>query len=605
VIDSFSSEGQKPMRYVLTSFLILLYCGSSASAQTSSSAKQVSLEIKVSADKIVPGGTAQVAIILKINEGWHINSHTPTFDYLIGTVFELQQTEGIILTDVQYPKGTFAALSFAEKPISVYEGTTVLFAAIKISEKFSVGDHILMGSVTVQACNNQMCLAPSSIEVNIPVRIIPIGEPTTSINQDIFASYEPSKLLDSSTKNELARMFEEKGTMLTFLAIFLIGLALNLTPCVYPMLSVTVSLFGSQAETNFIRVLIKAVIYVLGIASMYSVLGVTAALSGGLFGSWLQSPWVLGGIGILLFGLALSSFGLYQIQMPYWLTSKLGGTTGSGFIAIYLSGLVVGVFAAPCVGPPVIALLTFVATKGSAAFGFWAFFTLSLGLGLPYLILGTFSGLLKKIPRSGSWLVWVEHIFGVILIGAALFYLALAFAPKEAIYVIPALLVIGGFYLGFLDTSGKDKPVLKNIQWIFGTLTILLGVVYANDMREKGMTWEMYTDMDFMEAKENGIPVLLDFSADWCIPCIELDRNTWTDEEVIKETKDMRRMKVDLTQFDSPESEALRKKFNISGVPTIILIKMDGTEALEARTVGFIAPKDFLPKLKQTLTTGS
>jgi thiol:disulfide interchange protein DsbD len=124
-------------------------------------------------------------------------------------------------------------------------------------------------------------------------------------------------------------------------------------------------------------------------------------------------------------------------------------------------------------------------------------------------------------------------------------------------------------------------------------------------MRETGITWETYTDMDFLEAKENGEPVLLDFSADWCIPCIELDRNTWTSGEVIKATKDIRRMKVDLTLFDSPESEALRKKFNISGVPTIVIIKPDGTEAIEARTVGFIAPQEFLLKLKQALNTNS
>ena len=593
------------MRFTFFTILIFLFCCFKISAQTASSVKQVAIQTQISTDKIISGGTAHVAIILKINDGWHINSHTPTFDYLIGTVFELQQTEGIILSDVQYPKGKLTSLSFSEKPIDVYDATTIIFASIKISEKFALGEHTLNGNVTVQACNDQMCLAPSSIEVQIPVQVVSAGETVNPLHNETFASFRPTELSNNQTKNELAIMFEEKGTLLTFIAIFLIGLALNLTPCVYPMLTVTVSLFGSQSETNILRIFLKAIIYVLGIATMYSLLGVTAALGGGLFGSWLQSPWVLAGIGFLLFGLALSSFGLYQIQMPYWLTNKLGGKTGTGFIAIYLSGLVVGVFAAPCVGPPVIALLTFVATKGSASFGFWAFFILSLGLGLPYLILGTFSGLLKKIPRSGSWLVWVEHIFGVILVGAALFYLALAFVPKDAIYVIPTLLVIGGFYLGFLDTAGKDKPILKNIQWVFGVCAILIGLVYANDMRETGITWETYTDMDFLEAKENGEPVLLDFSADWCIPCIELDRNTWTSGEVIKATKDIRRMKVDLTLFDSPESEALRKKFNISGVPTIVIIKPDGTEAIEARTVGFIAPQEFLLKLKQALNTNS
>jgi thiol:disulfide interchange protein DsbD len=368
------------------------------------------------------------------------------------------------------------------------------------------------------------------------------------------------------------------------------------------MLSVTVSLFGSQSESTVKHVFFKALIYVLGIATMYSILGVTAALSGGLFGGWLQSPFVLGGIAALLFALALSSFGLYQIQIPYWLTSKIGGTAGSGFIALFLSGLVVGIFAAPCVGPPVIALLTFVATKGSVTFGFWAFFTLALGLGFPYLILGTFSGLLKKIPKSGSWLVWVEHIFGVVLIGAALFYLFLAVAPKEVLYVIPLALVVGGIYLGFVDNSGKDKPILRNVQRIFGIVAISAGILYANSMRDKGMDWENYSETNLEEAKENGMPVLLDFYADWCIPCIELDRNTWTDAEVIKATKDIRRLKVDLTLFDSQESEALRKKFNISGVPTIMFIRTDGTEAIDSRIIGFAPPKEFLSKLNQAMS---
>ena len=287
--------------------------------------------------------------------------------------------------------------------------------------------------------------------------------------------------------------------------------------------------------------------------------------------------------------------------MPYWLTSRLGGTSGTGFIALYLSGLVVGVFAAPCVGPPVIALLTFVAAKGSATFGFWTFFALSLGLGLPYLILGTFSGLIKKIPRSGSWLVWVEHIFGVILTGTGLFYLALAVAPKETIYIIPLVLVVGGIYLGFVDSSGKDKQALKNIQWAFGIAVILLGLFYANSIEDTGMAWEEYSDLDLSEAKENGMPVLLDFYADWCIPCMELDRNTWTDPKVIEATKDISRLKVDLTYFDSPESETLRKKFNISGVPTVVFIRTDGTEATESRIIGFVPPKEFLAKLKQAM----
>jgi thiol:disulfide interchange protein DsbD len=312
---------------------------------------------------------------------------------------------------------------------------------------------------------------------------------------------------------------------------------------------------------------------------------------------------VLGGIAAFLFALALSSFGLYQLQMPYWLTSKLGGTTGTGFIATYLSGLVVGVFAAPCVGPPVIALLTFVAAKGDPWFGFLTFFTLSFGLGFPYLVLGTFSGLLKKIPRSGSWLVWVERIFGVILTAAALFYLALAVAPKLAFDVIPVVLIAGGIYLGFIDRAGREKHLLQKIQWAFGILSITAGVWFALNLDEKGMTWEPYSDAVLVNAKEHGTLVLIDFYADWCIPCKELDHNTWTDGEVINATKNFARLKVDLTHFDSPESEMLRKKFNISGVPTVVLLRADGSEALEMRSIGFFIPKEFLAKLKQVQST--
>ena len=587
------------MRKIIQGIISLFLFTSFLVAQPASTARQVNTEIKLAEDKISVGSTARIAILMKINEGWHLNSHKPTFDYLIGTSFELESKEGVILADVQYPKGKLVALSFADQAIDVYEGATTIFAAIKISDKIATGIDTLKGKLTVQACNDRMCIAPSSIDLDIPLQIVKANEPVTLQNRDIFKKYHPKELSGNAARNELALMFEEKGSLLAFLAIFLIGLALNLTPCVYPMLSVTVSLFGTQSETNFMRVFAKAIIYVLGIATMYSVLGVTAAFGGGLFGSWLQSSWVLGGIAALLFALALSSFGLYQIQMPYWLTSKLGGTTGTGFIAVYLSGLVVGVFAAPCVGPPVIALLTFVATKGNPVFGFWAFFTFSLGLGLPYLILGTFSGLLKKIPHSGSWLVWVERIFGVILTGAAIFYLSLAVAPKLVVYVIPLTLVAGGLYLGFIDESGKERPVLKYIQWIFGITAIIAGIVFANGLREKGISWEPYSDMDLSEAKENGLPVLLDFYADWCIPCLELDRNTWTDAEVIKATSDIKLLKVDLTFFDSPESEALRKKFNISGVPTVILIRPDGTEAIDTRIVGFVPPKEFLAKLKQ------
>jgi thiol:disulfide interchange protein DsbD len=182
-----------------------------------------------------------------------------------------------------------------------------------------------------------------------------------------------------------------------------------------------------------------------------------------------------------------------------------------------------------------------------------------------------------------------------------LFYLSLAVAPKLAVYIIPFTLAAGGMYLGFIDTSGKEKPAVKRIQWLFGILALAAGIVFAGSLRNQGMTWETYSEANLLNAKETRVPVIIDFYADWCIPCLELDRKTWTNKEVIVSAKDIKKIKVDLTHFDSPESEALRKKFNISGVPTVLFIRTDGTEADESRIVGFVTPKEFLIKLKQLL----
>ncbi|MBF8293464.1 MAG: thiol:disulfide interchange protein DsbD [Bacteroidetes bacterium] len=572
----------------------------------SSSAGKVRVESKLSVDKAAAGSEFKAATILKIAEGWHINSNTPTYEYLIATSLEPQQREGFIVVDLRYPKGKNLKFGFAEDSLSVYEGSPTIFYTIKLSDRIAVGKDTLRAKLQVQACNDQVCLAPASIDVLIPLEIVGPDEKSNSINDDIFSSYYiEGSTPTSSNKSDIGQLFDERGAFVSFLAVFLIGLALNLTPCVYPMLSVTVSLFGSQSETSALKVFLKAVTYVLGIATMYTVLGVSAALSGTLFGSWLQSPWVLGGIGALLIGLALSSFGLYQIQMPYWLTSKLGGTTGTGIISLYLSGLVVGVFAAPCIGPPVIALLTLVSSKADPVFGFWVFFTLSLGLGFPYLILGTFSGMLKKIPRSGDWLVWVERLFGVILSAAGVFYVSLAFVPKYSAYVIPVALILGGLYLGFLEPSGKGKKGLQRFKWAFGVIALVFGFMSANALREEGMSWEQFSEAKIAEAMSLNKPVVIDFYADWCIPCLELDRKTFTDPGVIAETKDFIRLKVDLTHFDSPESEALRKKFSIAGVPTIVFIDKRGQEVASSRVVGYLPPKEFIEKVKPVLAAGS
>ncbi len=386
-----------------------------------------------------------------------------------------------------------------------------------------------------------------------------------------------------------------ENLLLTFLGIFLIGLALNLTPCVYPMLAITVSIFGQQSEARPFAVFLRAVVYILGMATMYSVLGLFAALTGGLFGSVLQSPLVLLLISALFFGLSLSMFGLYELQMPSSLLNRIGGARSATFIGTYLSGLFVGIFAAPCVGPPVIGLLTLVGHRGDPVFGFMVFFVLSLGLGFPYLILGTFSGLLNRLPRSGAWMNWVKKLLGTVLIAVGCFYLSLAIDPALTFVLIPLTLVVGGIYLGFIENSPTTSRLFAGFKKFAGILLSVLAVLIFRAGQVPSLDWQKYPATD----AELAGPAVVYFSASWCIPCLELDRRTFTDAGVIAAMSRVKHFKVDLSQFDSPESQKLREKYRIAGVPTIVFINAAGHEVKSERVVGFVTPAEMLARVER------
>ncbi len=384
---------------------------------------------------------------------------------------------------------------------------------------------------------------------------------------------------------------------LTVLGVFLLGLGLNLTPCVYPMLSVTLALFGVRQEANRGKAFFKAVVYVLGMATMYSVLGTMAAFTGGFFGALLQNKIVLIAIALLLAGLALSMFGVYTFQLPSRLVNKLAGKRGTHFAGIYVSGLLVGIFAAPCIGPPILALLAFVGTKGDPLFGLWIFFILSLGLGTPYLILGTFSHLIRRLPKSGVWLVWVERLFGVVLLALSAFYLILALDASYLKWLVPAALIGGGAFLGFIERSEKVSLNFVRFKQIAGVLAIAAGLALPALAPKEAVKWNKYSPSALKEAAANKKPVVMDFYADWCIPCHELDQFTYSDKKVIQALDGFVRLKVDLTSSDDPEIQKIIDLFEIVGVPSILFLGKDGKEVKENRVTGFVDADEFLALL--------
>lgn len=567
--------------------------------------------------KVAPGGEGQVIVRVTLEPGWHINANPPALEYNIPTTVSFKPDLGVTFASPRYPAGEREKFEFEETPMLVYSNTFEIRVGFVANTSARSGMHT--GTLHFQACNNQICLQPASITFPVTIEVVgpPVtqdGEPadtmaaaaptpdTTSVTGAFTTSAPTGGAASAQKKSQLEEALA-KGGLGWFLALFVGGLLLNLTPCVFPMLGVTVSIFGARAKEPLPKVFSTAVLYVLGICVTYTALGVVAALTGGLFGSALQSVWVNVVLGGLMLVLSLGMFGVYEMQPPTWIMDKLGGAQATNFAGAFLSGLGVGVIAAPCVGPFVVAVLALVAQKGSVAFGVQTMFTLSLGLGFPYLFLATFSNLLQALPRSGDWMVWVKHAFGVIMAGIGLYYLAIGFAADYAPYVLPVALAVGGLWLGFIDHSAGKKPgAFKSFTRVAGGAALFAGVILFTQMymaAARTLTWKEYSPEAVAASVAAGRPVMMDFSADWCVPCHELELNTFSDPAVVSEARKFDRYKVDLTKYDTPESEASRKQYGITGVPTVVFLGPGGREIADARVEGFMPPQPFIGQMRR------
>ena len=366
----------------------------------------------------------------------------------------------------------------------------------------------------------------------------------------------------------------------TLLGIFAGGMALNLTPCVYPLIPITVSYFGGQAakegegKGNLVA---HGLCYMLGLAVTNSVLGVVASLTGGLMGAMLQNPIVLIVVAAVLVFFAASLFGLWEMRLPSGIT-QAAAKSYTGYFGSLFMGLTLGVVAAPCIGPFVLGLLTWVASMGSPWLGFLIFFTLSLGLGLPLFLLAMFSGQLERLPRSGGWMIWVRKLMGWVLVGMAVHFIRPVLPGHWGTVLLALVALAAGLHLGWID---KNQANFRAFPWLKGgvgvTCLVLATFLVASwAMHGPGVAWKPYSDEVLKEAMKLNKPVIIDFYATWCTPCNELEEVTFHDASVVNQAESSFVMvKVDVTKGGNPLYERLLQDYGVKGVPTVVFLDTD------------------------------
>jgi thiol:disulfide interchange protein DsbD len=640
------------MKKLALALMVIAACGWSAFAQTEESI--VTVKVIPSAEVFKPGQAYGLALEITIRPPYHINADIPSEDYLIGTTVDFQSVPGVTFGKVAFPPAEMRRFSFSESPLAVYQGTIKVSAEAALADDFKESEVPIEGTVSYQACNDQSCLPPAEalFSRTVPVEGASKGV-TPAVSAPVNKTDEPSAVQPKATPQEPepqkekgipeevrmspqeaenktpetppvvqeaakpAFRFEGEGLLQLFLLVFLGGLALNLTPCVYPLIPITISYFGGQSGGKKGGLVLHAILYVIGMAVTYSLLGSIAAFTGSLFGAALQYPPVLISIALIMILLSLSMFDVYELRMPAFL-NRLAGGSQKGYFGTLLMGLTVGIVAAPCIGPFVLGLLTYVGNQGSVVLGFSLFFVLALGLGVPFLILGIFSGSLSKLPRSGGWMVWVRKVFGFILVAMAVYFLRPLF-PTALLYSLALALtmLIAGIYMAWLEPTQTPGKAFRYVRTIVGIIFFMVALFTATSGIQgyldgevaagrggpsaNAIAWSSYSEEMLAEARAAGQPVFIDSFADWCIPCKEMDKLTFSRPEVISASRKFIMLKADLTSNKDAGVKAFYKKYGIKGVPTLIFLRPDGGEIEELRGTGFESRDIFLSKMKRAL----
>jgi thiol:disulfide interchange protein DsbD len=398
-----------------------------------------------------------------------------------------------------------------------------------------------------------------------------------------------------------------RGPAFAVLAAFVGGLLVSLTPCVYPMIAITVSVFGANQAKSRREAAGLSSVFVLGIAVMFTALGVGAALSGAIFGRFLSNPYVVGGLAIVFLGMAASMFGAFEMALPSSLTNRLATVGGIGFGGAFVLGLVSALVAAPCTGPVLTGILVWIATSHRIFLGTGVMFSFALGLGVPFFLVGTFA---VSLPKSGSWMLGVKWIFGVVLAVVALYFLrnvvgalqhvarpTRAFAGVSIALLVTAI-VLAWRYMAAESKGAKHPERSTPYKLASIPLAIVGGFMLISWIQVPNAQLEWLTsEVDGAKlASSEHRPLIVDFGAEWCGACKELTSHTFADEKVRSEAGRFVAVRVDATDEDDPQVSAVKDKYRVVGLPTVVVMDSRGQE--KVRFNEFVPPDRFLEAIR-------
>ena len=565
-------------------------------------ASTVRIKIIHSRDQYQAGGVYPIIIRLQISKLWYLHGRINEDDGLIPTVLSFEKEPLIQVENIRFPEPERRKFAYTDDEVDVYSNTIQVAAMIRVDEKTASGKKIIKGHLSYQACSDKACLPPEETTIRIPVSVVPKGSPVKILNSDEFTDISE----DQQVKIDFAGSHTGTGFWLTLFFIFSGGLALNLTPCIYPLIPITVSYFGGKSESNFIHTIFQGILYLAGLSVTNSVLGVSSALSGGMLGSALQNPAVLIFVACVMTVLGLSFFGFWEIRVP-GLLSRMASRNYRGYFGTFFMGLTLGIVAAPCVGPFILGLFTYVGQKGDPFLGFLYFFILSIGMGLPLCILAVFSGVIDRLPVSGDWMVWIRKFMGWVLLGMAAYFISPLFSnPAVKSFILMAVIVLGGVHLGWLDKTGRGLGTFSIIKKTVGIIVIVLGVTYfIHSVYEKeGVRWSPYSYEALVNAKKEMKPVIIDLYADWCKPCKRLDEQVFKDSGIVELSKQMVTLRLDLTRKSVLQEEILNR-YKIVGVPTVLFINSHGIEEKSLRVESLVSRSVFAERMKRLLAVSN